>query len=52
MGIAADDVILVAGAIATAATLLQIHFTGGIGAALGRLPQLSGRRSVRVTMQR
>jgi acyl-[acyl-carrier-protein]-phospholipid O-acyltransferase / long-chain-fatty-acid--[acyl-carrier-protein] ligase len=47
MGIAADDVILVAGAIATAATLLQLHFAGGIGAALGRLPQLSGRRQER-----
>jgi acyl-[acyl-carrier-protein]-phospholipid O-acyltransferase/long-chain-fatty-acid--[acyl-carrier-protein] ligase len=38
VGIAADDMILVAGVIATVATLLQIHATGGLGAAIGRLP--------------
>lgn len=52
IGIGADDVILVAGVIATAAALLQIHCTGGVIAALGRLPEIAGRRPVRVAAER
>lgn len=52
IGIGADDVILVAGVIATGAALLQIHCTGGVIAALGRLPEIAGRRPVRVAAER
>ncbi|MEZ5668472.1 MAG: MFS transporter [Alphaproteobacteria bacterium] len=43
LGIAADGVILVAGVIATAAALAQIHFSGGLGVAFGNLPRMLRR---------
>ena len=51
LGIAADDAILVAGGIATAAALLQIHCTGGLIAALCRLPEIAGRRAARIGVE-
>lgn len=49
LGIAADDVIMVAGFLAAAVALLQIHVTGGVLAALKLLPGMPARgRQARV----